>query len=146
MHRFDPAEWRSSRVASTDVLRGSYPIEGHGRARYAWVGGEARIALAAKEAGDLRVRGYVPLDLHRRAGAEAVTISLFVNERRVRSLVAEGDGRIDIRVTARELPGAVGDEFLDVRIAVSHVVRPREVGVGPDARALGMVVSFIGLE
>lgn len=146
------ADWEQIPAQSTDILHGSYRIEGEPEKRVAWVGPLARITLQMglnPHDKALVVRGWVPatmiVDVTNQPGS--ITISLVVKNQTLATKKFTKNEMMALSVplsyvSRLVLPG----EGFDLDIHSSRSFVPAEFGRGGDKRDLAFAVSRIGFE
>ena len=146
------AEWERIPARSTDILLGSYRIEGKPDARVAWVKPEARITLQSEfnqQDKALVVRGWVPAtmiaDVTKRS--DPVLISLNVKGHLLATQQYTKNEKMILSVPASDWSQFVKPgEMFDVDIHSSRSFVPADFGRGADKRNLAFAVSHIGFE
>ncbi|MEX3972090.1 hypothetical protein [Paraburkholderia caribensis] len=144
------ADWSKTPIHSTDLLRGSFTIEGDPGRRHAWVGPTSYItfpASAMNKGGALQVNGWVPAAKISAAtkSSEKDQISVVVNGKSVASKEFTTDDAFEISVPVDTVRASVGDnDFIEVTLQATRSFVPAEVGLGPDKRRLALTVSAIG--
>ena len=131
------ADW--SGEDSTEILRGSFPIEAAEGRKFAWVGPAAEITLARGPANRIHLTAWIPLDLYRqRQGRAAVTIRAYANGRalgEIRRRAGE-DGGIDAEFDLGPVP-TDEDGAVTVRLQADAALEP----AGADLRRVSFIVN-----
>jgi predicted GH43/DUF377 family glycosyl hydrolase len=153
MSEFDAnAEWELIRVKSTDILSGSYGIEGDAGKRFTWVGPKASISLLTEsnqKEKALVVRGWIPAkeiaDVTKQS--TPTTISLITKGRTLSRINISKDQEFVISVPCFDLwqlfaPG----EIIDLEINASKSFVPAQLGKSSDLRDLALMITAIRFE
>lgn len=136
------SDWSNTSVDSTDFLIGSYEIEGDKDNRSVWCSDNVSIVLKNKHDTDhVCINGYLPLDIHQKAGKESVQLSFYLNE-----LLVEEREFLESEVFEVELPKTndiKNAEDIIVQIKASSCVIPIEHQMSEDERKLSWIVHGI---
>lgn len=138
--QFDPkADWSTSLTPSTEVLKGSYPIEKDGTC---WIGKEASIHLQPPLRHGVQATGYVPVSVHRKGKPKLkrLTIDFLINNAITKTTSVTDDGPFDVTVP---VPKELQDQIVELAIRVSDVVNPSKAKIGDDARDLGIIIGRV---
>jgi predicted GH43/DUF377 family glycosyl hydrolase len=137
---FDPkSDWTRSPSPSTNVLKGSYPIE---QDRTCWIGKSASIYLKPPFERGIQISGYVPVSIHRSVNAKlrSITVEVFINGTKAASVVTIDDKALDL---IARVPPELRDRIVKLEIRASDVVNMAKAGKGEDQRDLGIIISRI---
>ncbi|MEO6202913.1 MAG: hypothetical protein ABIU05_19130 [Nitrospirales bacterium] len=154
MAEFDAnADWERIPAKPSEILQGSYGIEGEPNKHLIWVGPKALITLqpeSKQQDKELVVRGWVPGTMIAQVTKQAdpIVISLVVKGQTLAKSTSSRDEMIDISVPWSNLQplftsGQVG---FDLEIYTSRSFVPAEFGRGKDTRDLAFAVSSIRFE
>jgi predicted GH43/DUF377 family glycosyl hydrolase len=151
MSIFDPnANWNKSLVKSTDVLSGSYPIEGTGNSKYVWITNHANVTLLKQDSSKgIELRGYIPFSIFQKAypNLKNIAVSVAINGKLMKTAYADSKNQaIDIRLTNQDISGIVSNNsFYDLSVNVSKEINPYLQGINKDRRTLSMIINYIGV-
>lgn len=143
------SDWSTSAVKSTDVLRGSYGIEGEAGKRYAWVGPTAYITLYADPSVSgkmLTVEGWAPAELIARSTQQAgpQTIAIIANGKTIAKRSFTKDDPFVLTTPWGEIDPLLADkDTLDLEIKSDRSFVPSRYGDSPDVRDLALIVKRI---
>ncbi|WP_322924136.1 hypothetical protein [Paenibacillus campi] len=142
---FIPAQLANNKaIKSTDILKGSYPIEGDNTNKFVWVGKESEITLLNKKS-PLQIKGYIPVSSHQKANPneKEVTIKVFVDGKEVKSTAYTADSGIDITLDPASYSDWPTDDFIHLKLVSSSDFTPAKIGSGEDQRALAFILNSI---
>jgi predicted GH43/DUF377 family glycosyl hydrolase len=143
------AEWSKTKIHSTDVLNGSFPIEGEPGKRHAWIGPSAAIALVLGESQqnkDLSISGWVPAALisSKTKNKVPMRVDVLVNGKTVTSRTFAGDDLFALTAPWAAVENALhGSDIANVEIHSSKFMIPADTDGSPDRRALSMQIWTI---
>ncbi|WP_153100480.1 hypothetical protein [Paraburkholderia hayleyella] len=143
------ADWSKTTVRSTDVLRGSFAIEGEPGKRQAWVGPQTHATLVvdkARQNKSLTVTGWIPATMISRAlkTPGKVTLTLWVNGKKVASHDYSHDDTVQLSAPWSQVAPALGtSRFAEVEIRASRSFVPAQAGLSPDIRRLSFMIQTI---
>jgi hypothetical protein len=142
---FDPNQ--STSMKSTDVLQGSYPIEGDRGDRYAWVREDSKIYLKNINGKSIVVRGYIPFTYHQKASKVGeITIDFLVDGQSVQRLTVKEDKVFEQIIPFNLFSNLIKDNQCELDIHVSNEYIPANAGLSTDERELSMMVKYIGVK
>jgi hypothetical protein len=136
--------WQASKLVSTDILRGSYPLEGDPGKQYAWLSNLASLTLVPKFPPKRLIIDYnYPLDTLSKSDPRfsKMEIELFVNGRKVTARTIDKDGSDQIAADVSQLAISAGDD-VEIHIVADKALMPSAHGLN-DKRLLSMIVSKI---
>ncbi len=126
-----------------DVFAGFYPQSDAERERGgAWMGRTSRCPLAPSLGGTVRIEGDVDIGSHRKMRGNAV-VTLTVGEpgEEGTTLILDGSGSFEIEHYLGRSPVVPR-----VRLVSDRVFRPKDIGVGEDARELALRLTHIRVD
>ncbi|ANB71483.1 hypothetical protein AYM40_03190 [Paraburkholderia phytofirmans OLGA172] len=143
------ADWDKTPIRSTDVVRGSFPIEGDPGKRHAWVGPSTFFTFPIEQTPSdksLLVSGWVPAatiaKTTKTQGSDR--ISVVVNGTEVASKEFIDDDVFTISVPLKSVRVAARDaDYAEVEIRASRSMVPAEAGSSPDTRRLAFTLTSI---
>jgi len=143
------ADWDKTPIRSTDVVRGSFPIEGDPGKRHAWVGPSTFFTFPIEQTPSdksLLVSGWVPAatiaKTTKMQGSDR--ISVVVNGAEVASKKFIDDDVFTISVPLKSVRVAARDaDYAEVEIRASRSMVPAEAGSSPDTRRLAFTLTSI---
>jgi predicted GH43/DUF377 family glycosyl hydrolase len=153
MSGFDAnAEWERIPVKPTDILSGSYGIDGETGKRFTWVGPKSHISLIPEQDQKdkaLVVRGWVPeklmTDTTKQSGPNV--ISLIAKGQTLASINVTSDEAIALSVPWSDLQRiSAPGEVLNLEINASRSFIPAQFGESQDKRDLALIITTIRFE
>ena len=134
-------EWTSNTVDIRDFLKGCYELESDVGDRYVWTSEEMSVVLK-KENGKniIVVKGYMPLDLHKQAGINEVTLSVYVNDKLVEAQEFASAEVFEILLNISEV---VDSEWFELKVLASSYINPKASGLSEDERDLSWMLNEI---
>lgn len=144
--------WAGASVRSTDVLRGSFPIEGDENNRYAWVGPQSHITLVVNETDfgkALILRGWAPAAMITKATGQSApqVISMAVSGKTYVRQAFTDDANFSLKIPWLAIgPAISGDGTLDLELRSNRSFVPADFGAGPDRRDISFSVRSIRFE
>lgn len=146
------SEWGVIRARSTDILRGSYGIEGEAGKRFTWVGPKASISLMPEPNQNgkaLVVRGWVPAktvaDLTKQSNS--TSIFLVAKGQIIAKMNSSRDQEFVISVPYPDWwPLVTQGENIDLEIHASRSFIPVQFGKSTDVRDLALMITTIRFE
>lgn len=142
-------DWFKSYVKSTDVVRGSYGIEGDAGRRFAWLGAESYMTLTVDESvvgKVLKVEGWVPAETISIATKQTKpqTISIIVRGKIIAKQAYTKDGKLFLSVPWSKIEPLLGSEgTLDLEIKSDKSFIPSRHSDSKDNRNLALVLTSI---
>lgn len=153
MAAFDPnSDWNATPVASTDILRGSYGIEGEPGQRWAWAGPSCAATFVVGENQkdkSLVLRGWIPADAIRQfsGGRKPVTVTMKIGTQRVERQSFTTNSSFAMVVPWSKIYRlADNDGLLEIDIRTSGSFIPAKHGNNPDVRDLAVKISSLRFE
>ena len=143
------ANWSGLGFRSTDVLKGSYPVED---GRDAWVGPVASVEIGVpSDLGErkLVLRGWLPASLVAKAlkSEPNSEISIIINGKTLATQRSAADEIISLSIPGEVIKSAIGDaDSFEVQLKANRSFVPAKSGLGPDLRELSFKVNSIRLE
>lgn len=138
--QFNADTWNDDEIPSTEILAGSYPLEGETGSKTAWVSELVGVVLQnAPEADMITISGYLPMNLFNQVGIDQVSIYAYINGIKVGSYTTDESGSFQIHISKE----AVDSDYLLLEIFTSEYVNPKEEGIGVDERNLCWILNSI---
>lgn len=135
-------DWDRGSADSTDFLKGSYAIESEQSEKSAWCTDDVSIVLENElDKDDVCVKGYLPMELHQKAGSDEVTFSFLINGELIKEIKFSEAEMFEI-----ELPKTKDTRkqaTLILQIKASSAVVPQEYKMSEDMRNLSWIVKEI---
>lgn len=147
------SDWSKSSVKSTDVLSGSYEIEGDAGNRSSWVGPKSSITLATVDSSGkslvgktLVIEGWVPAAMMANTTKQngPQTISISVNSKIIAKQSFNTDDTFTLSVPWADVDHLIGaDGSLDIELSSDRSFVPAKYSNSNDARDLAYKVTRI---
>ena len=142
------SDWAEIGMNSTEVLKGSYDIETlSDGGKFAWV--EANSSIELKNIPDttqIEIKGFMPLDIHQKAGINMVELKVLVDGKEVQSFSYEKDCEVIILLEKQELLSDKEEEYITIEFQATSYVNQFEQGIANDNRNLSWRVNSIYLK
>ena len=142
------SDWAEIGMNSTEVLKGSYDIETlSDGSKFAWV--EANSSIELKNIPDttqIEIKGFMPLDIHQKAGINMVELKVLVDGKEVQSFSYEKDCEVIILLEKQELLSDKEEEYITIEFQATSYVNQFEQGIANDNRNLSWRVNSIYLK
>ncbi len=142
------SDWSEIGMNSTEVLKGSYDIETlSDGSKFAWV--EANSSIELKNIPDttqIEIKGFMPLDIHQKAGINMVELKVLVDGKEVQSFSYEKDCEVIILLEKQELLSDKEEEYITIEFQATSYVNQFEQGIANDNRNLSWRVNSIYLK
>lgn len=135
------ADWSLSRVASEDVLYGSYEIDGEVGGRSSWCNAVTEIELLNDtQKSDICIKGWIPMDsLYKNANISEVKISVYLDGVLRESKIFTEDNMFEFVLSKGDEAGT----WIDLRLEANSKVIPLSIGMGNDERSLSYKILSI---
>lgn len=142
---FDPNEGIDN---STEILKGSYPIEDENGKKQAWVRKSSEIILKAEEGKDLHIQGYVPVSFHKKANVDLkeVELNVLVNGALLKKVAFQEDKSFDITLDETAFKDLIKGSDFEVELQTNSDYNPSKIQNSNDNRDLAMIINYIGLK
>ncbi|MCM3294145.1 hypothetical protein M3661_29030 [Paenibacillus sp. MER 180] len=144
---FDPNSLsHNKKIASQDILKGSYPIENSGKGYFVWLSKDSNIKLKNSEFNSILINGYVPFSMHAEANDKMkdLIIKFTINGHVVEEKAFTEDIGFEIPLYYSSIKEYIeGDDYFELGINISNGVIPYEVGASEDRRELSIILSEI---
>lgn len=135
-------EWNVIPVSSKDFLKGSYDIEGEKNDKYAWISDEASVMLSNISGADkIVIKGYMPLEMHKKTGVEQVELYFYINSELQKSHLFTSSEFFEIELIKPD--EFKESESFEVKIQASSVVNPKNSMISEDERDLSCMLFQI---
>ena len=142
------SDWAEIGMNSTEVLKGSYDIETlSDGSKFAWV--EANSSIELKNIPDttqIEIKGFMPLDIHQKAGINMVELKVLVDGKEVQSFSYEKDCEVIILLEKQEVLSDKEEEYITIEFQATSYVNQFEQGIANDNRNLSWRVNSIYLK
>ncbi len=142
------SDWAEIGMNSTEVLKGSYDIETlSDGSKFAWV--EANSSIELKNIPDttqIEIKGFMPLDIHQKAGINMVELKVLVDGKEVQSFSYEKDCEVIILLEKQEVLSDKEEEYITIEFQATSYVNQFEQGIAYDNRNLSWRVNSIYLK
>ena len=142
------SDWSEIGMNSTEVLKGSYDIETlSDGSKFAWV--EANSSIELKNIPDttqIEIKGFMPLDIHQKAGINMVELKVLVDGKEVQSFSYEKDCEVIILLEKQEVLSDKEEEYITIEFQATSYVNQFEQGIANDNRNLSWRVNSIYLK
>ncbi len=143
------SDWFKSYVKSTDVVRGSYGIEGEVGRRFTWLGAKSYTTLTVDESfvgKALMVEGWVPAETISISTKQPKpqTISIIVRGKTIAKQVFIKDAKLFLNIPWSEIKPLLGsDGTLDLEIKSDRSFIPSRHSDSKDNRNLALILMSI---
>lgn len=134
------ADWDNSLVASTDVLFGSYEIEGDEESKSSWCSAITEVELQNNtDKSELFITGWIPVNtIHGMNNVGEVTLRVYINDKLVKEQTFLED-----MVFEFSIPKKNDSEVLDIRLEADSEIIPAECIDSSDERTLSYTLQCI---
>lgn len=140
IRQFDANTWNDDLINSTEMIAGSYPLEGEAGSKTAWVSERTSIVLQNDPDADMiAISGYLPMNLFNQAGIDEVRIHAYINRVGAGSYTATESGAFQILISIE----ALDSDYLLLEMNTSAYVNPKAEGLGVDGRNLCWLLDSI---
>jgi len=142
------SDWTEIGMNSTEVLKGSYDIETlSDGSKFAWVEANSSIELKnIPDATQIEIKGFMPLDIHQKAGVNTVELKVLVDGKEVQSFSYEKDCEVIILLEKQEVLSDKEEEYITIEFQATSYVNQFEQGIANDNRNLSWRVNSIYLK
>lgn len=138
--QFDANTWNDDEIASTEMIAGSYPLEGEAGSQTAWVSERTSVVLQNDPDADMiAISGYLPMNLFNQARIDEVSIHAYINRIEAGSYTAKESGTFQILISKDVLDS----DYLLLEMNTSAYVNPKAEGLGVDERNLCWLLDSI---
>lgn len=140
------SDWENSFINSVDFLKGSYEVEGSEPNKYVWCSDEITIVLDNNaDAEQLKIQGYLPMDLHQKVQRKEVKLSFYFNGELVEEKIFSKEELFEIELNK---PSGLENEirYLELQIKASSVVNAKDYQIFEDERNLSYILYAISQE
>lgn len=145
VEKFDPNE-QTSVQSTTNILQGSYSVEGDSGDRYVWVKQNSKILLKNVADKSIVVKGYVPYSSHQKASQVTnFTVDFLINGKVVNTLTIKEDKIFEQTIPFNSIANVMKGNECELEIITSNQFIPTNVGLGSDNRELSMMIKYIGI-
>lgn len=136
------SDWKNIPIPSTDVLKGSYAIEGDVGNQYVWCSDETNIVLNnTKSSNKITLSGYLPLELYQSANTKEVKFSFYINDILIKEETFQEAKQFEIDlIKAAEVQDC---DYLELKIKTSAYINPRKQHISLDERDLSFMLYKI---
>lgn len=138
--QFDANTWNDDEIASTEMIAGSYPLEGEAGSKTAWVSERTSVVLQNDPDADMiAISGYLPMNLFNQARIDEVSIHAYINRIGAGSYTAKESGTFQILISKDVLDS----DYLLLEMNTSAYVNPKAEGLGVDESNLCWLLDSI---
>lgn len=136
------SDWEDIPIPSTDVLKGSYAIEGDTGNQYVWCSDETNIVLNnTKSSNKIAISGYLPMELYQSANTKEIKFLFYINDILIKEEIFQEAKQFEIDlIKAAEVQDC---DYLELKIKTSAYVNPRKQHISLDERDLSFILYKI---
>jgi predicted GH43/DUF377 family glycosyl hydrolase len=144
--------WERSLVKSTDILKGSYAIDGSPGGKTAWVGPNSHITLMVPELpkdAPLQIEGWVPAKMIANTihASGPQTISFSSHGKYIYSISVASDQVVNLTIPRVLINDSINESaYLELDISSNRSYIPSKFGIDNDKRDLSFIIKFIGFK